>query len=821
MKQVVLFLLVAVTACSGSDTPSPVSQVDSQVDTETTDSTVSDATAPDSTGPDSTDSTGPDSDSTDTTPTDPCTATGCGQSCGPEDLWSCEPLWAGSVCRYDGTGVAQRLLSGLTRLDFAGGLPSRLIVHGPDAFPVLVDDQHHVVIAGAYVDQGRALVIGHEGPLGHRLTSGTGMAGLWQNAASWLTGQGPGQTSGVIGVMPGYADLADDLAEAGWVTRTLAPSDLTEVGLADVDLLVMDTYETHSAATLGAIHTWLSNGGALLAGGHAWWWAASDPAHTDAALNYPGNALLAPTGITIVESTASDAPYPLPDSHASNLDQARFAIDILTREREGCTTLSPEDRARAASSAGGAIDVLPLDSDFVASARPFSDAVGPVMPTASSPLVLATNPIDALAARLQIRLALDADPDDVVAHPASADFPGPVSEEAPRVSRTLVIDGDYVGAPNQFGYGAPDAAVWRSTGLYAAPGEVIEVTVPSRAIAMGLTVQVGIHTDLLWDKDEWSRLPRIVATRPIDTVATRIASGFGGPVYITVPVGSALGELEVTVANAVPMATFVAGADWPAELAHGAPWAELIGTSLVLHVPIDDARDLTDPVALMTLWDQILAQNAWLGGIPTARPRAERFVVDRQISAGWMHSGYPIMAHLESATEVLDLAETPTAGAWGPLHELGHNHQNLDWVLPGTTESSVNLWSVHISEQVLGLDRDVAHPALSPAERAARIAAWRAGTDRDWSVWMALETYLMLQEAFGWDFYHRLFGRYLTLTDRPVDDDARTQRFIELASLEADKDLTDFFAAWGLEANLATRAAVDHLPPWSDHPLAP
>ena len=57
----------------------------------------------------------------------------------------------------------------------------------------------------------------------------------------------------------------------------------------------------------------------------------------------------------------------------------------------------------------------------------------------------------------------------------------------------------------------------------------------------------------------------------------------------------------------------------------------------------------------------------------------ERFVVDRQISAGWMHSGYPVMAHLASSEEVLSLTSLQANGAWGPFHELGHNHQVDDW----------------------------------------------------------------------------------------------------------------------------------------------
>lgn len=55
------------------------------------------------------------------------------------------------------------------------------------------------------------------------------------------------------------------------------------------------------------------------------------------------------------------------------------------------------------------------------------------------------------------------------------------------------------------------------------------------------------------------------------------------------------------------------------------------------------------------------------------RPRAERIVLDCDISAGWMHSGYPIMAYTDP--EVASQLNLPNwigrTNAWGFFHELG------------------------------------------------------------------------------------------------------------------------------------------------------
>lgn len=53
-----------------------------------------------------------------------------------------------------------------------------------------------------------------------------------------------------------------------------------------------------------------------------------------------------------------------------------------------------------------------------------------------------------------------------------------------------------------------------------------------------------------------------------------------------------------------------------------------------------------------------------LASLPTrSRPRAERVVLDVQISAGWLHSGYPIMGWVEGFRAV---AEAVCGGAVQP-----------------------------------------------------------------------------------------------------------------------------------------------------------
>jgi len=162
-------------------------------------------------------------------------------------------------------------------------------------------------------------------------------------------------------------------------------------------------------------------------------------------------------------------------------------------------------------------------------------------------------------------------------------------------------------------------------------------------------------------------------------------------------------------------------------------------------------------------------------------------------------------------------------GMWGPFHEFGHNHQWNDWILPGTTETTCNLWSVYLSEEVAGIPRALAHPAITVASRASTVAAWRrAPSFADWSVWTALETYLQLQERFGWELFTTVFTRYrnMTAAERPADDDnARIQTWVIESSRAAGYNLINFYEAWAFPIDAATRAAVAGLPEWLDHPM--
>lgn len=203
--------------------------------------------------------------------------------------------------------------------------------------------------------------------------------------------------------------------------------------------------------------------------------------------------------------------------------------------------------------------------------------------------------------------------------------------------------------------------------------------VPVRAAGKGLAIRIGCHSDTLRHLDAWERAPEIsfvVAVTKSDTV---VANAFGGLIYVVVPAKCAAEPTDVTISGAIEAARFVRGetnvTSWREQLRHApAPWAELATSKVILTVPAHIVQALDDPETLLHFWDQVLDAQAELAAISRERRRAERIVGDVPISAGYMHSGYPIMTHLDAAHRAVTL-EARKPDGWEFWHELGHNHQ--------------------------------------------------------------------------------------------------------------------------------------------------
>jgi hypothetical protein len=441
--------------------------------------------------------------------------------------------------------------------------------------------------------------------------------------------------------------------------------------------------------------------------------------------------------------------------------------------------------------------------------RLFDERAARLVPSEHAP-IREHDPLARTLVRFDTERVLATAPERVVAHPASSSFPGSVPAGAALVEKVLEVD---LSVPGR-----------HSTGLYAAPGALLHVTLGVEP-PKGLRLRLGAHSDDIARRPSWPRLPRISRVFDLGQRATTAANAFGGLVYVEVPRGRQ-GTLRFGIAGAVEAPLFVLGetdaATWRERLrALPGPWAELETKKVVLTVPSHAVRELDDPTPLLQFWDRMLDAAADLAARPRDRERPERYVADVEISAGYMHSGYPIMTHLDAVADMVSLERMQNA-PWGLFHELGHNHQNRDWTFAGTVEVTVNLFSLYLCETlcdkqwhaVWGGNLGRAKQKL-PKVLAAGGLPWIDGGDKP-DLALRLLMYWQLQQEFGWDPFKQCFAVYRELPDseRPKTENDKRDQWLVRFSRTVGRDLGGFFAAWGLSTSDEARASLRDLPAW-------
>ena len=211
------------------------------------------------------------------------------------------------------------------------------------------------------------------------------------------------------------------------------------------------------------------------------------------------------------------------------------------------------------------------------------------------------------------------------------------------------------------------------------------------------------------------------------------------------------------------------------------------------------------------------AAAATLAGRPLKRERPERYVADVQISAGYMHSGYPIMTHLDAAPAMVS-REKLLAGQWGLVHELGHNHQNGDWTFAGTGEVTNNVFSIYILEKVCGIETRKGHDALPKLDEMMKKHLAAGAPFEKWKSdpFLALTMYIQLREAFGWEPFIKVFSEYrdLPADARPKNDDQKRDQWLTRMSRCVGRNLGPFFTAWGVPTSETARKSLSDLPDW-------
>jgi hypothetical protein len=458
---------------------------------------------------------------------------------------------------------------------------------------------------------------------------------------------------------------------------------------------------------------------------------------------------------------------------------------------------------------------------FAASAAIAAVSPEEITPTKKNPFV---PPAEAARGEMveAIKAYMAKEPGTFGAHAAAHDFPG-IVEAKERVTRTVTYDSNLVHRWDTKAGNAPNLAtspdVWQETGLYAAPGEVVVVKVASIPENRVVKVIIGCHRDSLVKLEKWNRFPVIARTFELKVGDNKVANPFGGQLFIQSshkdwrkPV-KASPSTPLQFSNAVAMPTYVLGKDSPESWMKAkqlpAPWVTLIGKQVILHVQASEVKKLADPKGLLEWWDKAMALEDDLIGLVRLAP--ERVVPDRQISAGFMHSGYPFMCWIDpSQKDSVDLPKLTKEGNWGFFHELGHNHQRTAWTFDGQTEVNCNLFSLYVMEKLVGKPQGRGHPAM---EKIDELLARRFAAEPNKGPFAQLATFVVLIRAHGWGPLRETLRSYATAaTPAGASKEQLQSIFAERYGKAAKADVSEYFEKMGYHIEGTAKTALKGFP---------
>lgn len=442
----------------------------------------------------------------------------------------------------------------------------------------------------------------------------------------------------------------------------------------------------------------------------------------------------------------------------------------------------------------------------------------------------------------------------IEAQPSSDYFPGKVKEGYQFINKTVKVEHKKISNAlipivSKLDYSSPWANTMYSTGMYALPGQYVEIVIPKNLTDKNLSIQIGCHSDQLnyWvaAKQDWRRMPIIVKKEKLTKEKTRVASPFGGLIYITASPKSDDWTADIKISHAISAPLYQLGNttqhEWESRLKNNkSPWGELASDDIIITIPDSVLQKVKDPERVMKLWNLIIGGEMDLAQIPQPFYRPQRMVVDEHIGGGFMHSGYPIMVHHSPTKNMFsediianpELLMKPSKGGanWGFFHEIGHNMQNLDWVFGGTTEVSCNFFSIYMFDRLIG-GRDDAHTGISNTNTHEMMKKYFA-EGAEYEKWkkdpfLGLIMFRQLQEGFGWTSFKKFFHAYQAMSAKDPNgsyantDQKKRDLWVETFSNITGRNIAPFFEKWGIPISEEVKDQMKKYTEWMPYNFPP
>ena len=672
-----------------------------------------------------------------------------------------------------------------------GCLPGCLLLAGDEAVPLAfgkVNSAKVAVVAATTYGKGRAVAVTHHGFFEKETAQRDENVAFLRECLAWLAG---GKAPAVVCLDARRNAMKEcvERAVADWKsTRVESLRGYGELESLPSGAVVVTMPDAHPLADAAKLNAFIRRGGGVLAPVVGWGWhqiSKGKPFSTES----PFNAALGPAGLYTGGATVKGADGGIYEV-AGTKDEPGISVGSALELVEKGASMSAQEAATCQLTLGLLIEAVPSGE------KRWRPRLGAILRSAITAVPSPSRPLG--AAQMRERLAYlmflkvwrEHPERNWAASAAAATYPGIPDKSARRVTRVVSVD---LSVPR-----------WHGTGLFAAAGEPLTVTLPEGAERQGLRVRVGTTTCRLTSHAVWRRAPEVDMELPLSKRSVTFASPFGGLVYVVVPRASH-GKVNVKVGPACPAPRFVEGLDtpatWAAQLRRSpAPFAEIESDYIVLTVPYAEAKKLADPRPLLKVWREIMDNDARLAAWPAVRTSPERICADVQLCAGFMHSGYPIMMPMGCVKHLLsepNIRAGEPDEVWGFFHEMGHNHQRPDWTFAGTTEVTVNFFTLYNMLKICG--RTTRQTKMGNPKLMQKVERWNAA-GRPADAWfadpfLALDLFARLADKYGWEAFEKLFAEYASLPpeERPKTDLEKRQQWCTRLSRIVGEDLTPEF----------------------------
>jgi hypothetical protein len=449
---------------------------------------------------------------------------------------------------------------------------------------------------------------------------------------------------------------------------------------------------------------------------------------------------------------------------------------------------------------------------------------------------------------------------DVSKYAQARVFPGLVCNTEPRLTNyKLTMNLSYNFVDENLRISVPPQPQF-STGLYAAPGELVIIDVPGD---YSLSVQVGAWTDNLSGIQNPARDPVIYSRSQLAPGRNYIRNLYGGHIYIFA--GRPLNTpVDLVFSNVVKSPDFILGetsnTDWQAAIQKSCvPWLELRGKNMIFTVPREYciSHPIADPEAVLTEWDKVIGEDyyKWEGLVENPATAADsadlapllpwRVVQDIQPVVGYGHNGFPVVVQNDFSwfDGIANIALINGGGNWGFFHELGHNNQQTRyWSWSSLGETSNNLFAfkvAHRFESAIPAAWPPKHPALSGAFTNALAFAADASTSKNFDgtdvriddPFARLTPFVQIFDKVpagmsydGWGFMTELYKNARRAPRISQNDQDKRDFVYETLCNYTKRDWIFFFKAWGIAISNISSSKMSSYPVmnqkvWEYNPL--